>query len=80
MSCVKPHPAVLPGGQTEGLQGPGSCRVWQQTAAFTVGKTTEDWEAEKTFHDIVHDINVRGVAGSLQPHLVHIRHIVHVSF
>lgn len=44
MSCVKLYPVVLPGGQTEGLRGPRFCKVWQQTAAFTLGKQRENRE------------------------------------
>lgn len=44
MSCVKLYPVVLPGGQTEGLRGPRSCKFWQQTAAFTLGKQRENRE------------------------------------
>lgn len=40
MSCVKLYPVVLPGGQTEGLRGPRTCKVWQQTVAFTLGNVS----------------------------------------
>lgn len=42
------YPVFLPGGQTESLQGPRFYKVWQKTAAFTLGKQTENWE-EKHF-------------------------------
>lgn len=55
MSCVKLYPVVLPGGQTEGLRGPGSCRVWQQTAAVTLDKQRESRERGNV--SVVNDVS-----------------------
>lgn len=52
MSCVKLYPVVLPGGQMEGLQGP---KVWQQSAAFTLGKQQENRERGNV--SVVNDVS-----------------------